>query len=106
MFKKITFFIVFLYFLTLIQGTFLVHFPILGIVPNLVLITAIFVNLIEKPENRLGLVTALISGFYLDVFSFGHNWFFGFYMLIFLIISLFIKLIFKSYVQIPFFDKI
>lgn len=98
MIKKIIFLIPLFYFLVLIQTSFLVHFKIFGIVPNLVLITVIFIALLEKPKEKLSITSAFIGGFFLDIFS--EN-FIGFYLLICLTIVLFIKFILKKHVQIP-----
>lgn len=101
MIKKVIFLIFFLYLLILFQSSFLIHFRILGIVPNLVLITIIFINFFEAPERKLGIISAFLGGFYLDIFSSGFIWFFGFFILISLLLSLFIKFVLKKYVQIP-----
>lgn len=93
---KILILIIFFYFLTLLQTSFLVHFSIFGLVPNFVLLLVILWNFSEKTKNLTGLFAALIGGFYLDVFS---NRFFGFNILILLGIVIFIKLILKRYVR-------
>ncbi|MFH1462457.1 MAG: rod shape-determining protein MreD [bacterium] len=100
MLKKIIFIILFFYFLTLIQISFLVHFQIFGIVPNFVLIAVIFINLLENPEKKLGVISNFIAGFYLDVFSLSSFGFFGFYTLVLVGISIFLKFILKKYVKI------
>ncbi len=102
MFKKILISIIVFYFLVLIQTSFLVHFNILGIVPNLVLISVVLWNLFEKSKNYFGLYIALIGGFFLDIFS---NRLIGFYILILFALAIFLKLVFKRYVRIPFTEK-
>jgi len=102
MFKKILISIIVFYFLVLIQTSFLVHFNILGIVPNLVLISVVLWNLFEKSKNYFGLYVALIGGFFLDIFS---NYFIGFYILILFTLVIFLKLVFKKYVRVPFTEK-
>ena len=102
MFKKIILILFLLYILTLIQSSFLVHFTIFGIVPNLVLILVLLINLFTPLNDWFGVVSALIGGFFLDVFSSAHFGFFGFYTLIFLILSLFLNFILKKYVEVPF----
>lgn len=102
MFKKILISIIVFYFLVLIQTSFLVHFNILGIVPNLVLISVVLWNLFEKSKNYFGLYAALIGGLFLDIFS---NRFIGFYILISFALAIFLKLVFKRYVRIPFIEK-
>lgn len=94
--KKILILIIFFYILILFQTSFLIHFPILGLIPNLVLISVILLNLFEKPQNYSGYFSAFIGGFFLDIFS--EN-FIGFYVLISLGLAVFIKLILKRYVR-------
>lgn len=96
--KKYLVLILFLYFLTLFQTSFLIHFNISGIIPNLILISVILINFFESPSKNSGIFSAFIGGFFLDIFS--EN-FFGFWTLILIIITLFIKFILKKYVRIP-----
>ena len=103
MLKKILLSIIVFYFLVLVQTSFLVHFTIFDVVPNIVLILVVIWNLLEKRKNYFGVINALIGGFFLDVFS---SQFIGFYVLIWVGLAIFIKLIFKRYVRIPFIDKI
>ena len=100
--KKVLILILVSYILVLLQTSFLVHFSILGIVPNFIFILVIFWNFFEKSKNPLGLFYAVSGGFFLDVFSSRP---FGFYILILGIISLFIKLVIKKYVRIPFAER-
>ena len=100
---KILFAIIFLYFLTLLQTTFLVHFNISGIVINFVLILIILWNIFEDSKDYSGLFVAIIGGFYLDVFS---NVIMGFNILILAIIAVSIKLIFRKHVHFPFIEKV
>ncbi|MBM3250710.1 MAG: rod shape-determining protein MreD [Candidatus Nealsonbacteria bacterium] len=100
--KKILIPIVIFYFLVLAQTSFLVHFSILGVVPNISLILAVFWNFIEKTKNYFGLYNAFLVGFFLDVFS---QRFFGFYILGLLAMAIFLKFIIRKYVQIPFVEK-
>ncbi len=101
MFKKAIFITFLFYILVLIQTSFLVHFSVLGIVPNFILIAVIFINLFERPERKLGIFSSFVGGIYLDIFSLNSSEFFGFYTLISLTLSLFIKFILRKYVQIP-----
>ena len=103
MLKKLLVLIVFFYILTLLQTSFLVQFNIKGIVPNLVLIAVILINFFGSPQNNLGIFSALAGGFFLDIFS--EN-FIGFYILILVALALFIQLVLKKYVQIPFSKRI
>ncbi|XOA43167.1 MAG: rod shape-determining protein MreD [Candidatus Nealsonbacteria bacterium] len=93
MVKKIIFLFFFFYFLTLLQTSFLARF--FSFLPNLVLITIILINLFEGQKDNLGIFAALGGGFFLDIFS---EKFLGYYILISLSISLFIKLILKRYI--------
>lgn len=67
--KKIFVFTLFFHFLILIQTSFLVHFSIFGIIPNLILISVVVFNFFEKPRKNSGFLIAAIGGFYLDLFS-------------------------------------
>jgi len=91
--------IVVLYFLTLFQTSFLVHFRILGYVPNLVLFFVVIWNFLENEKNSTGVFVSLVGGFFLDIFS---NHFIGFNILILVLVSLAIKLILKKYVGFSF----
>lgn len=90
--KKLLFFAFLFYLLILLQESFFAHFfPYL---PSFIFIIIFFVNLFEKRESNFGIYLSLVGGFLLDVFS---EDFFGFYLLICFLISLFIKIIFKRY---------
>lgn len=95
--------IIFLYFLTVLQTSFLVHFSILGIIPNFVLIAVVIINICENEKNYFGLFAAALGGLFLDIFS---SQLMGFNILILLAIAVFIKLFFKKHVRIPFLEKI
>jgi rod shape-determining protein MreD len=104
--KRIIFFIVILYILTLLQASFLVHFSLSGFLPNFVLIAVILVHLFSS-SSKDKIIAALIGGFYLDVFSLNNaGGFFGFYILIMLAIFLFLKIISEKYVRFPIVKKI
>jgi len=77
----------------------LVHFRVFGRVCNIVLLLVFFLNLLEPRKEKTGLISALIGGFFLDIFS---SYFFGFYILISLVIAFFIKLVVKKYVRLSF----
>jgi len=106
MIKKIIFLVLLFYFLVLIQTSFLVHLNWQGIVPNLVLIALIFINLFERPEKKIGIISGFFGGFYLDIFSISSYGFFGFYTLISLSLSLFIKFILRKHVRFPIIKKL
>jgi len=106
MIKRIIFFVLIFYILTLLQTSFLVHFNVFGIVPNFVLIAVIFINLFGS-SDREKVFSAVIGGFYLDVFSLNDRGeFFGFYTLILLGLFLFLKIILEKYVRFPTIKKI
>ena len=88
-----------IYFLALLQSGFLAHFRLFGLVPNLILILIIIVNFWEEKKKSLGIFSAFLGGLFIDVFS-GRP--FGFDILIYLAIALFVKMILKNYVRIPF----
>lgn len=101
MVKKILFFILIFYILTLIQTSFLVHFNVSGMIPNLVLITVIFINIFNSSQWQK-ISSAVIGGFYLDIFSLNNiGGFFGFYTLILTGFSFFLKIILERYVRFP-----
>lgn len=97
--KKIVLIFLGFYLLTLFQISFLIHFNFgwqLGFLPILILVALI--NFFESHSKKTGIYSAFFAGFFLDIFS--EN-FFGFWILILLAISIFIKFIFKKYFQIP-----
>ncbi len=93
MIKKAISIIFLLYLLAMLQANFFIHF--FDCIPNFILIVVILINLFEKEENCFGIFTALVGGFYLDIFS---GRFFGLYLLLSLFISFFIKLVVKDYI--------
>ena len=92
--KKLLFFTFLFYFLILLQESFFVH--IFPYVPNIVLVTICLVSFFEEKNDNSGIYLGLIGGFFLDIFS---ESFFGFYILTSLLISFFIKIILKNYIQ-------
>ncbi|HEC21123.1 MAG TPA: rod shape-determining protein MreD [Candidatus Peregrinibacteria bacterium] len=103
MLKKVLISIIVYFLFCLLQTSFFPHFGSIGNYLNLILITTIALNLLEKREEMFGLINAVIGGFLLDVFS---NNIFGLNLAILLLISLFIKLFIKRYVEIPILEKI
>lgn len=103
MLKKILFLIIIFYILTLLQTSFIPFFEIKGLTINLVLVLIILINFFEIPEKRIGLWSAFIAGFFLDVWS---SMPFGIEILIFVLVAIFIKFIVKKYVQVLFFERI
>jgi len=103
MVKNILILLLAFYILALFQTSFLVHFNISGIIPNIIFILVIIINIFEKPEKKTGFSAAFIGGFFLDVFS-SHP--IGFNILILFSATLFIKVILRRYVRIPFLRSI
>lgn len=101
---KVFFFAIFLFFLAPFQASFLAHFDVFGVVPNLVLLFVAAYNLLESAGEKIGVVLAVLAGIYSDLFSFGSG-FFGFYIVIFLFLSFLAKLFLRKYVRIPIFKK-
>ncbi|MBI2450000.1 MAG: hypothetical protein HYV47_00520 [Candidatus Nealsonbacteria bacterium] len=96
MFAKTIIIVPLFYFLSLLQISFLPHFSIFGITPNLIFVAVIFLAFFLPPWS---VFSAFFGGFFLDIFS---SYFFGFNVLILLGISLFIRLVLKRYVQVAF----
>jgi len=80
--------ILFLYLFVLLEGGFLNHFAICGVVPNLVLILLCLAAFFEKPHGYSGIFLAVFSGLFLDIFS---KLFFGVSILTMVIIYLLIR---------------
>lgn len=91
--------IIFLYFLTLFQTSFLVHYQIVGYTLNLVLVFVLIWNLIEEWKSLKGVFISLAGGIFLDIFS---DHIIGFNVLIMVLISLAVKIIIKRYVGFSF----
>lgn len=87
--------LIFLFFLTLFQTSFMVHCKILGYVPNLVLVFVISWNLLEGWEKLPGIYLALAGGLFLDIFS---SHIIGINVLIMFLIAVLIKVVLKRYV--------
>jgi len=100
--KKFLVSIILYYIFILLQTSFLVHFSIFGLTLNLILISVIIWNILEKSGTLFGLLNAAMGGFFLDLFS---NRMFGFHILILVVLAIFIKFVFKKYVRIPIIKK-
>lgn len=100
---KIIISIIIFYFLALFQSSFLVHFNIFSWTPNIILIIVVTLGIIESSKKYFAIWVALIGGFFLDIFSVR---FFGFNILMLVLICLFFKFIFKYYARVPFLEKI
>ncbi|TFG35629.1 MAG: rod shape-determining protein MreD [Parcubacteria group bacterium] len=105
MIKKIIFLFLFLFFLVLVQASFFGHFSVKGSVFNFYLLTIILICLFSR-ERDFAIASALIGGFYLDIFSLGKTGFFGFYTLALLSLAFFIRLVIRKYVQFPIFKRV
>jgi len=101
--KRALIFALFLYILALLQTSFLVHFKVAEIFPNLVLIAVIILNFFEDSRKNSGIISAFLGGFFLDIFS---NRPMGFYILILIALAIFIKFILKKYVRVPIIKKV
>jgi len=106
MVKNILILIIFFYILALLQTSFFIHFSVFlkswaNWALNLIFISVILINLFEAGKSYFGYISSLIGGFFLDIFSnsFIEINFFGFYIIILTLITLFIKLILKRYVR-------
>jgi len=64
--RKELFLILFIYFLVLLQQSFLPQLAVRGITPNIVLISIFLLNLLE---NSSGLILAFLAGLILDIYS-------------------------------------
>jgi len=86
------FLIIIFYFLALIQSSFLIHFSLSGITPNLILISVCLLSFFSTGAREVNKITgvfpAIAGGFFLDAFS---GSFFGLSIAILLIISFFIR---------------
>ena len=98
MIKRILILLAVFYLLALLQTSFFIHFKLWGVVPNFILISAILINVFEKPQKNTGVLAGFIGGFFLDIFSSNPI---GFYALILLAASFLIKIIFRKYVWTP-----
>lgn len=96
--KKILIIILFFYTISLFQTSFLIHFSTLRRLPNLILISVILMNFLEEPKEDSAIISAVIGGFFLDIFSERPI---GFGILILLGATLLLKLILRKYVRIP-----
>ncbi|MDO8559223.1 MAG: hypothetical protein Q7R84_02720, partial [bacterium] len=84
-----------LYFLTLLQSSFMPHFTVFGYTPNVIFILIILSAFLSP---SFSLISAISGGIFLDIFS---THFLGFNVLILAGTVFFIGSILKKYVQIP-----
>lgn len=95
--KNIFILLLIFYLLSIFQTSFLVHFDIKGIVPNLIVIAVFVLNILEGPEKETGIFAALVAGFLWDIFS---EKFIGYHILILTLFSISIKVILRNYVRV------
>lgn len=86
------------YLLSLFQESFLPHFSISGVTPNLVLILVCLLTFFEERHKHYGLFWVLIAGFFLDIFS---KSYFGLSIFSLLLIYFFIKKSLRLLKEIP-----
>ena len=99
MLKKIIFFIFIFYILALLQTSFFVHFYIPRIIFNFLLIAIVLINIFSS-SSQDKILSVIIGGLCLDIFSLNNfGGFFGFYTLILLIIYFLFKAFSKKYVR-------
>ncbi len=92
MWIKFLFFIIFFYFLGVVQNSFFAHFNILGITPNFILIFFFLFTFFAASKNAIfswqDLFLSITAGLFLDMFSYDY---FGVHIILLLIISFFVK---------------
>ncbi len=93
-----------IYFLTILQTSFFVHFGFSGILPNITIVLAILWNIFERDKKIFssGLFISAFAGFFLDIYSEGYL---GVYTILLTASSVIIKKIVRKYVRIPFTEK-
>ena len=82
--------------LSLLQVSFLPHFPLWGWIPNLVLISLVI--LAPFTSLKTGVEAALTGGFFLDLYS---SLPFGFWLILSLLLFWGMRHILHNYVRIP-----
>jgi len=87
-----------LYAFALLQMSFLVHFFPAGLIPNLIILTVLCLSIFERSSSSASMVGSLFGGFLIDIFSGG---IIGFWSLVLLLISTFIKIVLEDYVRLP-----
>lgn len=97
MIKAILILIIFFYFLTLIQTSFLLHFNFWW-GGWIILISVILINFWFSSKQWEGIGAAFVAGFFWDIFSSGPM---GFHIIILVGLAILIKITFKKYVWLP-----
>ena len=96
--KTALFLIPLFFILTLVQTSFLVHFSLAGFILPVVFLAVLAIAFLEPPTSLAAVFGAVIGGIFLDAVS---SYFFGFWTLIFVLLSLAITHIMKAYVRFP-----
>lgn len=94
------------YLLTLLQISFFPHFDIKGLALNFPLIFLAILLFLQSPSKKSGWIVSFFCGFLLDIYSFRPQPFFGFYILISLVLCFLIKYILQKYVRFPIIKKL
>jgi rod shape-determining protein MreD len=94
--KKFFISILFFYFLTLFESSFLIHFRFFNKIPSLILTAVVLWNVFEKPKYFTGIFCAFLGGFLWDIFS---SHFIGLYALMLLVLAILIKFVIRKYIQ-------
>ena len=94
--KKVLIIFIGFYFVLLLQNSFFPFFSVIGTIPNFIFILAILINIFERPRGKLGLLSSVIGGFFLDIYSVLPI---GIYLVILLSISILIKIVLKKYFE-------
>lgn len=92
-------YIILIYLTVILESSFFPYF----FHYNISILLIIFINIYESPKKYFGIMAAFLGGFFLDIFS---AKFFGYYLLLLLLFSIFFKIIVKKNVYIPFTKKI
>jgi len=109
--KNIFYFPVFFYLLVLLGTSFFAHLNLQWVAWLVILLLILILGYSEKSNKNSTLVIAALTGFFLDIFSSDFSFhlmsrqvnFFGFYTLLFLFFSLFVKKFLRNNVRLPFF---
>jgi len=100
--KSVFPFLLFSFFLLLLQSGLLpATFPY-SPVPNLLMLLTLTYTFFENPSENGGFYLALFAGFLNDLIS----PYFGFYMIVFFGSVYFLKFIFKNYINVEFVSKL
>ncbi|HCM37019.1 MAG TPA: rod shape-determining protein MreD [Candidatus Wildermuthbacteria bacterium] len=98
MIKQVFGILLLLYTFALLQMSFFTRLFPNGWIPNLVMLSVVFLSIFERRDSYASFAAALFSGFLLDIFSGG---IIGFWSLTLLVISLLIKFVLEEYVRLP-----